>query len=174
MLSRANIPGDIRHIVAPMAVRTATKLDSLTLISLDGNVKTRWEHFYGELPTFARSLKIFGEAGTVMLKTATTPKVLNKGVVCMFVEYPDHHGSNCWIMFNPVTRATHTTRDVVWLHRMYYPDPQNLYEVSIPFPDEEEDDDKSLPVGREKVEMIVIMKVMNRSQRMKMIQTIKV
>ena len=130
-----------------MAVRTATKLDSLTLISLDGNVKTRWEHFYGELPTFARSLKIFGEAGTVMLKTATTPNVLNKGVVCMFVEYPDHHASNCWIMFNLVTRATHTTRDVVWLHRMYYPDPQNLYEVSIPFSDEEEDNDESLPVG---------------------------
>ena len=65
----------------------------------------------------------------------------------MFVEYPDYHAHNCWKMFNPLTRAIHTTRDVIWLHWMYYPNLQSLFEMSIPFLDEEGDDDKNFQAG---------------------------
>ena len=104
MLHWANIPDHLRHIVAPMVIRTAARLDLLILITINGQTKTRYEHFYSEFSQFSKGLRTFGEAGTVIIKTSTIPKALLKGVVCMFVEYPMHHASKCWLMFNLKTK----------------------------------------------------------------------
>jgi len=39
----------------------------------------------------------------------------------MMVRYAKDHAGDCYRMFNPVTNGIHETRDVIWLHRMYFP-----------------------------------------------------
>jgi hypothetical protein len=58
MLQQANIPNELRKTLMPEAVKTATHLDGLIPQDIDGVVKTRFEHQFGENPPFARSLRI--------------------------------------------------------------------------------------------------------------------
>jgi len=43
--------------------------------------------YVGKIPSFAKHLHTWGEAGTVKFKTATTAKLADKGVQCMFIGY---------------------------------------------------------------------------------------
>ena len=61
----------------------------------------------------------------------------------MFVEYPDDHSSDCWIMFNPKTKNVHTTRDVVWLQKMYWKGSKEPNEVSVPIDVEDKENDNN-------------------------------
>jgi hypothetical protein len=38
----------------------------------------------------------------------------------MFVGYAENHSHDCYRMWNPATKLITETRDVIWLHRMYY------------------------------------------------------
>ena len=88
------------------------------MIEINGVTKTRIEHYQGSLPEFASHLRTFGEAGTV--KISKDGKVKDRGVTCMFVGYASDHTGNVYRMFNPLTKRVSVTRDVFWLHRMYY------------------------------------------------------
>ena len=46
-------------------------------------------------------LRTWGEVGTVKTKTATTPKLAEKGVQCMFVGYAHNHAGDWYRMYNP-------------------------------------------------------------------------
>ena len=74
MLNNANVLAAKRHLLIPKVIKTATLLDGLTLITIDGVTKTRYEHLFGEIPSFAKHLRIWGEAGTVTLKERIHPQ----------------------------------------------------------------------------------------------------
>jgi hypothetical protein len=131
MMHRANIPKDIRYKVFPKVFETATLLDSLVICTIDGETKTRAEHFGKTLPKFAKHLRTWGEAGTVTIHQKMQPKILDRGVTCMFVAYAVDHEGDCYIMWNPTTQRVYTTRDVIWLNRLFY----------TKVLDEDEDDD---------------------------------
>lgn len=59
-------------------------------------------------------------SGVVKLKTAAMPKILNKGTTCVFVGYPENHGSGTYLMYNPQSKGVHTTHDVVFLRLLYW------------------------------------------------------
>jgi hypothetical protein len=61
-----------------------------------------------------------GESGTVKAKTDTTPKIVDRGIQCIFVGYSKDHDGDCVEMWYPKTNKVYTTRDVVWLNKMYY------------------------------------------------------
>ena len=61
-----------------------------------------------------------GEAGVVTLKSKATPKVGMRGKTCMFTGFALRHEGDCYRMFDPGTQRVHTTRDVRWLHKMFY------------------------------------------------------
>ena len=63
----------------------------------------------------------WGEAGTVKMKLIGTPKVVDRGTAMMFVGYTTTHDGDTYRMYNPTTRCLGTTRDIIWLRRMYYP-----------------------------------------------------
>ena len=119
MQNHANMSKNIIFLLFGEAVKTATKLDWLTVMTLDGETKSRVEHYCGKVPSFASYLKTFGEAGTVT--TGKDGKVGTRGVIMIFVGYADKHGRDCYQMFNPITRQISETRDVMFLRRMYYP-----------------------------------------------------
>ena len=56
MMVNACIPDNVKHIVAQKAIETATKLDSLVPLTIDGITKPRVEHWCGHLLPFANHL----------------------------------------------------------------------------------------------------------------------
>ena len=104
MMAAAYVPKALRKLgLWREAFKTATQLDMLVAIEIDGMVKTRAEHWCGKLPPFAKHLRTWGEAGTVKLKTNTTTKVENRGVTCMMIGYAEDHAGDCYRMYNPLT-----------------------------------------------------------------------
>ena len=120
MMHRANVPEAARYKVWREAFGTATLLDGLLLIEIDGKMASRFEHWAGSNPSFAKYLRMWGEAGTVKVKTKTTPKLQDRGVQCMLVGYAPDHAGDCYRMWNPKTDGVHVTRDIIWLRRMFF------------------------------------------------------
>jgi len=148
ILHHANIPYSIRPRVWTEAFKTATLLDGLLPIEIDGKAATKYEHWCGKNPEFANHLRTWGEAGTVKTKTDTTPKLADRGVQCMFVGYALDHAGDCYRMWNPVTKRVHESRDVIWMHRMFYPKPVKAEDIAIgpvdldvTIPDDDDEDD---------------------------------
>ena len=96
MMHRANVPLKIRYYIWREAVATATKLDGLTVVkNSEGVKKTRYEHIFGKNPNFVKSMRTWGEAGTVKTKNFGTPKIADRGVHCMFVGYTVNMPTMC-------------------------------------------------------------------------------
>ena len=110
MMFRANLPEGVRYKLFPKAFGAATILDWLTPIELEGVVKTRYKHFKGSEPRFANNLRIWGEAGTVKLKTNMTPKIADRGVACMYLGPALKHAPDCCEMWDPITGRIHVSR----------------------------------------------------------------
>jgi hypothetical protein len=100
------------------AVLGAAKIPEL--IELNGIVKSRIEHFMGAKPNWAINLRKFGEAGMVKTRTKQQLKLADCGIICIFVGYPKNHPANTYLMYNEHTRMMRTTRNVIWLNRMYF------------------------------------------------------
>jgi hypothetical protein len=131
MMHQANLPASVRPRVWTEAFKTATLLDGLVPIEINGKLATKYVHWCGENPMFAKHLRTWGEAGTVKIKTDTTPKLADQGVQCMFVGYAMDHPGDCYRMWNPATKRVHETRDVIWMRRMYYAAPVKEADVAI-------------------------------------------
>jgi hypothetical protein len=94
LMARAHIPLKERYRLFKKAFSVATKLDGFTVITLDGKEATRYEHFREANPAFAKHLCTWGEAGTVTFKVKGTPKVGDRGIACMMVDYAPNHASD--------------------------------------------------------------------------------
>ena len=120
ILGRANVPYALRHLLWREAFKTATLLDGLQVIELEGVSATRYVHWNEKNPDFANHLRVWGEAGTVKLKDKMTPKLKDRGVTCMMVGYALDHPGDTYRMWDKRTKRVHVTRDVIWLRRMYF------------------------------------------------------
>ena len=78
MQNHANMPRNVDFLLFGEAMKTATKLDWLKVMTLDGVTKSRVKHYCDKIPSFASYLKTFGEAGTVT--TGKDGKVGSTGV----------------------------------------------------------------------------------------------
>jgi hypothetical protein len=148
MMIGANLPPEVRYKLFREAFSCATMLDWLVVVHLDGETKTRVEHWCSNLPAWAKALRTWGEAGVVKIKTNTTPKLANKGITCMFVGYAINHADGVYRMWHPKTNKVRITRDVTWLMRMYYAAQENLPEITVGISNEvreseDEQDDKT-------------------------------
>lgn len=110
MMSAANVPMPQRNLVYYEAFDTATKLESLVLIAIDGMTKLRVVHWGRKLTNYTKHLRTWGDAGTVKIERTGMPKVDNKGGTCMFVGYPDNHAGVCKEMLNWSTKGVLTTK----------------------------------------------------------------
>ena len=166
IMNDANIPRNLRYLLWREAFQTATLLDGLTIIEINGVSNSRYMHWNGTNPVFAKQLRTWGEAGVVKLFNKRTSKIFDRGFTCMFVGYPISHASDTYRMWDPRSRRVHTTRDVTWLKRMYFPKVgptnnveyiQNNQNESIDV-DEENDSDKEEydSVSNDNDELIVV------------------
>lgn len=120
LMVRANVPMKWRYKLFPEAFKTATLLDGLVPVMVDGKLATRFEHQRGSNPPWAKHLRVWGEAGTVKTRAKMTPKLADRGVQCMFVGYALEHAGDCYRMMNMKTGRVLHSRDVIWLKSMYF------------------------------------------------------
>jgi hypothetical protein len=95
LMARANVPLKVRYKLFKEAFATATLLDGLMTVEVDGELATRCQHFCGKNPAFVKDLQIWGEAGTVKIKETGTPKIADRGTRCVMVGHPADHTSDC-------------------------------------------------------------------------------
>ena len=131
MMIAANIPYPLRFKLFKEAYACATLLDRLVLVTLDGETKTRVEHWSGKLPNWTKALRTWGEAGVATVNSKTRPKLKNKGITSMFVGYAVNHADGVYRMWNPNTGLLLVSRDVTWLKRMFYRRQPTLPEISV-------------------------------------------
>jgi hypothetical protein len=122
MMTGANVPFAHRKSLMPEACKHAKMLDGLVVIKLGDATATRYEHQFGKIPPFAKHLHTWGEAGVVTLKARHMhPKHASRGVTCLYVGHSPDHPSDMFRMVDMATGRVHITRDVTWLHRMFFP-----------------------------------------------------
>ena len=98
MMSAAKIPKNMRQMFWREAFQTSTLMDGLMVVKINNICQTRFEHWEGQLPRFFNYLRTWGEAGVVKLRTATTPKIYDRGKTCMLVGYSMIHGGDTYRM----------------------------------------------------------------------------
>jgi hypothetical protein len=101
--------------------KTATLLDGLRVIELNGKAHTKFKHWCGTNPRFIEHIRAWGEVEIVKLKDLGTWKVADQGTQCMMVGYSADHTSNCYKMWNSATGGIPTTHNIIWLKRMNFP-----------------------------------------------------
>ena len=105
-------------------------LDGLTITEVDGLKQSRYEHVFKKKPKFVKYLCTIGEAGTVKITNDTSPKLQDHRVHCIFVGYAVNHPEGCYRMYDPATHRVRQSRDVVWLHRIFYEKCNNNAELN--------------------------------------------
>jgi hypothetical protein len=111
--SMLQIPEALHKLLMLEAVKTATLLDGLIPIAIDGVTKTRYEHQFWS---------ILSEKQVVTIKSRNfQPKEKGRGITCMMIGYCPDHGAGTYRMFDPATNGVHQSRDVTWLRRNFYP-----------------------------------------------------
>ena len=100
---KANVPAKLRYKFYGKAFTTATLLDGLMVVKVGDVWATQYEHCTGSNPRFAKHLRVWGEAGTVTIKSKTSPKISDQGVPCIFVGYAPEHPGDTYRMWNPRT-----------------------------------------------------------------------
>jgi hypothetical protein len=118
MMNAAQLSDKDRFKLWAEVVKTATFLNNLNPVTVNGITKTRWEHAGHSLPSWTKNLLTFGEARTV--KEGKQGKVLDRGETMMFMGYNQNHGQNSHRMYNPKTSRVVITRDIIWLGRMFF------------------------------------------------------
>ena len=76
-------------------------------MKIDGEEKSRVEHWSGNKPEYTLNLHMWGEAGTIKLKSQMTGKLEDRGVQCMFVGYTKDHAGDIYRMWDPNTNGIH-------------------------------------------------------------------
>jgi hypothetical protein len=120
MMAHANVPHKIKYKLFKEAYKTSALLDGFVVISCNDIEDTRYIHWGSHNPNFTNSLRVWGEASTVKIKTKTTPKLDDHGVQCMFVRYALGHTGDTYRMWDPKTGGVHVSCNVIWLRQMFY------------------------------------------------------
>jgi len=107
------------------AFKTATDLDGLLMVTVNGKRVTCYQHMFGINPQWTKHMRLFGEAGTVKLATGTSPKLADRGVQCMMVGCAENHNGNLYHMWNLVTEHAHVTHNLICMKKMM---PQKIVE----------------------------------------------
>ena len=129
-MHNANLPMEMSFQLFGGIFTSITMLDGLTITEVDGLKQSWYEHVFKKKPKFVKYLCTIGEAGTVKITNDTTPKLQDRGIHCIFVRYALNHPEGCYRMYDPVTHRVRQSRDVVWLHRMFYEKRNNTAELN--------------------------------------------
>jgi hypothetical protein len=113
-MSRANSPKKYRYRTFRLAIETACILDWLTVVTIDGVMAMKIEHFTDKVPAFVKYLRTFGEAGVVTIAGTVKVKEDMRGILCMMGGYGTDQAGDCYKMYDTIHNNVYLTRDVLW------------------------------------------------------------
>jgi hypothetical protein len=105
MMNHASVPRKYRFILWSEAFKTETDLDGQVVIKINNKEDTWYLHWNGDNPEFYKKHRVWGEAGAVKVKKQRDTKIDYRGLICMFVGYPESHSSDI------VERTSRVTSD---------------------------------------------------------------
>jgi hypothetical protein len=144
MLNEASLEGELRDKIWAEFVMSVTHLSNIMSTKL--SFKSPFELLYGKKPKLHNNLKMFGEVGVVTTKERIQAKLSNRGTICMFVGYTEHHSRDVYRMLNLTTKSIINSQDIIRLNKTYKEWKENkatIFNV--------EDDIIELPTGVDKV-----------------------
>ena len=115
-MGATHVPDDARGKLAIKAIKCATQPDGLRVITVGGKAAAPDFHVFKSNPNWAVNLRTWGEAGGY----SSNDKSGDCGIKMMFTGYPANRESDSVRMWDPLTNGVATTRDVIWMTRMYY------------------------------------------------------
>jgi hypothetical protein len=118
MLIAGWIPNTERFKLWPEAVVTAPNLKNLMPVTIGDVTISCWGQAGYKVPAWTKNLCTFSKAGIV--KDCKKGKVLDGGIIMVFVGYSEDHTANVFLMYCPETSRILQTRDVMWLGRMLH------------------------------------------------------
>ena len=83
MIHHSNVPTNIRYRVYREAYSTATMLYGLKFFEIDRKQATKYNQFCVSNSVFATKIRGWGEAGVMNTRSWYTPKISDRGRVCM-------------------------------------------------------------------------------------------
>ena len=108
-MTRANIPEVLQYKLFKEACKTATLLDALLIVEINGEQKSHVKRWSGQKTKYVLNLCTWGEAGTVKVKMQMTGKLADHGVQCMMVGYAKDHKGDVYHMWDLLTNGIHET-----------------------------------------------------------------
>jgi hypothetical protein len=103
MMHAANVLAEERGKIAIKAIKNATQLDGLSVVTLNDVTQTRDEHMFGTLPKWAKSMRTWGEAAVI--QEGKNGKTGNRGLKMMLLGYSHNHSDNCCCMSKKETNC---------------------------------------------------------------------
>jgi len=82
MLVHANVPMKYQFHLYREAFKTATDLDGLVMVTMNGKRATCYQHMFGSNPWWTKHLRLFEEVGIIKIATGTSTKLADRGVQC--------------------------------------------------------------------------------------------
>ena len=125
MMVQANLPEEIKYKLCKEYFNCAMNLSNLVIMTLNGKKVTK--QFYEAKSCYAKHLRIRGEAGTVSMRN--NRNVENRRI--NFLNYAKRHAGHCFLMYNPTNGCMIETRDITWLHCIYYGNPEARDKVVV-------------------------------------------
>ena len=122
-MGAAHLPDDVRGKLVIKAIKCATQLDGLRAIKVQDKIGIQDFHVFKSNPNWAVTLQTWDEAGVV--SEGPDGKSKDHGIEMMFIGYPANRESDSVQMWDPTTNGVVTTRDAIWMKRMYFTQPKD-------------------------------------------------
>ena len=137
MLNGAKLPKTMREKLWAEAANTATKLDNI--LSHEKGKDCPYKLIYSKMPKYVNGLRAFGEIGIITIGSGKIKaKLDDRGTSGLFSGYPDNYSGDSYRMLNLKTKRFWTSRDIVWINKMYG-DYMKLPKQQITFIEDSED-----------------------------------
>jgi hypothetical protein len=120
MFDAAFVPEEEKYKLIKEGIHHLTFLDGLIVRTLNGTVKTKFGHIYGEDLKVIMPMRLWGEAGIVKVMGKIKSKLEMRGKEAMFVGYVVCSTGDTYRMYVPEIDSIHESRDVQWRKRMFF------------------------------------------------------
>ena len=117
MIVEANLLEEIKYKLCKECFNCAMYLSNLAMVTLNTKTATRYMHFHKQNHVI-QALKNMGRRWYSVYRK--NGKGGNRGIPMVFIGDAKNHAGDCYHMYNLNTGYMTETRDITWLHHMYY------------------------------------------------------
>jgi transposase InsO family protein len=149
ILNSAKLPWSLRYKLWAQCANLSTQLENILISKY--MTSSPYEKMHNKEPKWLDNLHTFGEIAVVHDGTKIKSKLADKGLLAMFVGYPDNHAGEVCLFLNLTTKRLIQSRSAIFLHKTYsdwYKLKQELIS-HVPAPTIEDDTNENVPLEQD-------------------------